>query len=70
MLKVKQKPLQELLFATPTTVAIASLVLSLVALSFSPILIRLSEGEIGPNATIFNRFWISTVAFVAPKVYM
>jgi drug/metabolite transporter (DMT)-like permease len=63
MLKVKQKNLQEQLFATPTTVAIASLVLSLVALSFSPILIRLSEGELGPNATIFNRFWISTVAF-------
>jgi drug/metabolite transporter (DMT)-like permease len=64
MLKAKEKPLYEKLFATPTTVAIASLVLSLVALSFSPILIRLSEGELGPNATIFNRFWISTVAFV------
>ncbi|BAZ13569.1 hypothetical protein NIES4071_54080 [Calothrix sp. NIES-4071] len=64
MLKVKLKPYYEQLFASPTTVAFASLVLSLVALSFSPILIRLSEGELGPNATIFNRFWISTVAFV------
>lgn len=64
MLKVKSKLPGEQLFASPTTVALASLLLSLVALSFSPILIRLSEGELGPNATIFNRFWISTVAFV------
>ncbi|MBW4635143.1 MAG: DMT family transporter [Iphinoe sp. HA4291-MV1] len=63
MLKAKLKFSQEQLFATPTTVAVASLVVSIVALSFSPILIRLSEGELGPNATIFNRFWISTVAF-------
>jgi drug/metabolite transporter (DMT)-like permease len=63
MLKAKLKLLQEQLFLTPTTVAIISLVVSLVALSFSPILIRLSEVELGPNATIFNRFWISTVVF-------
>ncbi|MBR8837275.1 MAG: DMT family transporter [Stigonema ocellatum SAG 48.90 = DSM 106950] len=64
MIKVKLKFPQEYLFATPTTAAVASLVVSLIALSFSPILIRVSEGELGPNATIFNRFWISTVAFV------
>ncbi|MBP5974445.1 EamA family transporter [Brasilonema sp. CT11] len=64
MLKAKLKFPYEQLLATPTTAAVASLVVSLVALSFSPILIRLSEGELGPNATIFNRFWISTVAFV------
>jgi drug/metabolite transporter (DMT)-like permease len=63
MLKVKLKFPQEQLFA-PTTAAVASLIVSLVALSFSPILIRVSEGELGPNATIFNRFWISTVAFM------
>jgi drug/metabolite transporter (DMT)-like permease len=64
MIKAKLKFLQEQSFLTPTTVAIISLVVSLIALSFSPILIRLSEeGELGPNATIFNRFWISTVVF-------
>lgn len=64
MLKAKLKFPQEQLFATPTTAALASLIAGLVALSFSPILIRLSQGELGPNATIFNRFWISTVAFL------
>ncbi|MBO3463238.1 DMT family transporter [Aetokthonos hydrillicola Thurmond2011] len=63
MLKAKLKLSYEQLLAAPTTIALASLVVSLVALSFSPILIRLSEGELGPNATIFNRFWISTIAF-------
>jgi drug/metabolite transporter (DMT)-like permease len=64
MIKAKLKFSQELLFLTPTKVALISLVVGLIALSFSPILIRLSEeGELGPNATIFNRFWISTVAF-------
>ncbi|WP_413160981.1 DMT family transporter [Capilliphycus salinus ALCB114379] len=41
---------------------ILSLVIGLVAISFSPIFIRLSEGEISPYSTIFNRFWIATVA--------
>ncbi|WP_040484460.1 DMT family transporter [Lyngbya aestuarii] len=40
---------------------ILSLVIGLVAISFSPIFIRLSEGEISPYSTIFNRFWIATV---------
>ncbi|MCE2698747.1 MAG: DMT family transporter [Nostocales cyanobacterium LE14-WE4] len=64
MLKAKLRFSSEQLLARPTTIALASLVVSLVALSFSPILIRLSEGELGPNATIFNRFWISTIAFI------
>jgi drug/metabolite transporter (DMT)-like permease len=40
---------------------IVSLVIGLVATSFAPIFIRLSEGELSPYATIFNRFWIATV---------
>ncbi|GAA6618105.1 DMT family transporter [Scytonema sp. NUACC26] len=63
-MKVNLKFPQEHLFATQTTTAFASLLISLVALSFSPILIRLGEGELSPNAIIFNRFWISTVAFL------
>ncbi|NEP42575.1 MAG: EamA family transporter, partial [Okeania sp. SIO2H7] len=43
--------------------SLAALMGSIVCLSFSPIFIRLSEMEIGPNATAFNRFWIAAVAF-------
>ncbi len=39
------------------------LMASMVCLSLTPIFIRLSELEISPNATIFNRFWIAAVAF-------
>ncbi|MEO1374540.1 MAG: DMT family transporter [Cyanobacteria bacterium J06635_10] len=42
---------------------LAALIGSLVCISFSPIFVRLSELEIGPTATAFNRFWIATVAF-------
>ena len=41
----------------------AALFGSLVCLSLTPIFIRLSEYELGPNATIFNRFWIAAIAF-------
>ncbi|NER06503.1 MAG: EamA family transporter, partial [Okeania sp. SIO3C4] len=43
--------------------ALAALIASIVSLSFSPIFIRLSEVEIGPNATAFNRFWIAAIGF-------
>ncbi len=43
--------------------SLAALTCSIVCMSFSPIFIRLSEMEIGPNATAFNRFWIAAVAF-------
>lgn len=43
--------------------SLAALIAGAICFSFSPIFIRLSEGEIGPNATVFNRFWIATVAF-------
>jgi drug/metabolite transporter (DMT)-like permease len=43
--------------------SLAALMGGIVCMSFSPIFIRLSEREIGPNATIFNRFWIAAVAF-------
>ncbi|MEB3278197.1 MAG: DMT family transporter [Lyngbya sp.] len=50
-------------WSTPVELGvILSLVIGLVAISFSPIFIRLSEGEISPYSTIFNRFWIATVA--------
>lgn len=51
---------------TDKTGAIAPLIflsVALVAVSLAAILIKLSEREIGPNATIFNRLWIATIAF-------
>lgn len=37
------------------------LAIATVALAFSPILTKLSEFELSPTATIFNRLWIATV---------
>lgn len=47
------------------SVVLANLLLPLGVffLSLAGILIRLSEQEIGPNATIFNRLWITTLFF-------
>jgi drug/metabolite transporter (DMT)-like permease len=39
----------------------ASLFLAVFALSFAAIFIKLSERELSPVATIFNRFWIATL---------
>lgn len=35
--------------------------LAIIALAFSPVLTKLSEIELSPTATIFNRLWIATV---------
>lgn len=35
--------------------------ISITALAFTPIFTKLSELELSPTATIFNRFWISTI---------
>ncbi|MTJ31249.1 DMT family transporter [Aphanizomenon sp. UHCC 0183] len=47
----------------PITAAILSLFIALFALSLAAIFIRLSEVELGSNATIFNRMWIATICF-------
>lgn len=44
-----------------TNIALAALLADLVIIAFLPILLKVSEYEISPNATIFNRFWIATV---------
>lgn len=41
------------------------LFVALVALSFAAIFIRLSEVELSPNATVFNRLWIASIVFGA-----
>ena len=43
--------------------AIFFLFAALLAVSFAAIFIRLSEQEISPNATVFNRLWIATAVF-------
>lgn len=43
--------------------AIATLTIALCAISFAPIFIRLSETELGANATVFNRMFIFFVVF-------
>lgn len=54
------------LFSLPID-AIVALVGSLICISFTPIFIRFSESEISSNATVFNRFWIASIAFLLVK---
>ncbi|EFA73348.1 Putative uncharacterized protein [Raphidiopsis brookii D9] len=61
-LKLEQKSLDSV-GKLPRVTALVSLFTALVALSFAAIFIRLSELEIGSNATIFNRLWIATLFF-------
>jgi drug/metabolite transporter (DMT)-like permease len=61
-LKLEQTSLESV-GKSPTVKALVSLFIALVALSFAAIFIRLSELEIGSNATIFNRLWIATLFF-------
>ncbi len=44
--------------------SITFLGISVITLSFSPILTRIAENELGPYATIFNRFWITSLALI------
>lgn len=48
----------------PTTplISITILFLGILATSFAAIFVRISEEELGPYATIFNRFWIAAIA--------
>nr|MDZ8004463.1 EamA family transporter [Nostoc sp. DedSLP05] len=43
--------------------ALAVLLLGVGALSFGSIFVRLSETEISPNATVFNRLWLASLIF-------
>ena len=48
---------------TSTALDFAALFVAVVSLSMAGVLIRLSEGEISPIATTFNRLWIATLVF-------
>jgi drug/metabolite transporter (DMT)-like permease len=43
------------------SLSLVILAIAIIALAFSPILTKLSELELSPTATIFNRFWISII---------
>ncbi|MEM9543077.1 MAG: DMT family transporter [Cyanobacteria bacterium P01_E01_bin.42] len=41
--------------------AIAAVLVALIAIAFVPILLKFSEQELSPTATVFHRFWLATV---------
>ena len=57
---------QRQLFSLPID-AFAALVGSMICISFTPIFIRLSDLELSANATIFNRFWMASLALLLVK---
>ena len=68
MLKKNTPSLFQSLSYNPTILGIIIISTALLARSFAAIFIKLSETEIGPNATIFNRLWIATIFFWAWEV--
>ncbi|MDF5736922.1 MAG: DMT family transporter [Nostoc sp.] len=47
-----------------TKIALGSLFIGVGAISFGSIFVRLSETELSPNATVFNRLWLGSVVFL------
>ncbi|MEH2123912.1 DMT family transporter [Nostoc sp.] len=47
-----------------TKIALASLFVGVGAISFGSIFVRLSENELSPNATVFNRLWLGSAIFL------
>ncbi|MEH2106691.1 DMT family transporter [Nostoc sp.] len=47
-----------------TKIALASLFVGVGAISFGSIFVRLSETELSPNATVFNRLWLGSAIFL------
>ncbi|NEO53432.1 MAG: DMT family transporter [Okeania sp. SIO3B5] len=46
---------------TPPPLVIIVIFIAIFMYSFAAIFIKLSEQDVGPNATVFNRFWIATI---------
>lgn len=59
MTKVLESPQQQT-NSLSTLMPVSLLLVGISALSLAAVLIKLSEQYIGPNATVFNRFWIAT----------
>ena len=58
-----EKPISLQKIGRPSLFAFLTLCFALLAVSFAPIFIRLSETELGPNATVFNRLLIFFLCF-------
>ena len=54
---------------SPDVLVLVSLTTALLATSFSAIFIRVSEVDLGPNGTVFNRFLIFFLAFGAGRLF-
>lgn len=46
---------------TPPPLGIIVIFMAVLMLSLAAIFIKFSERDVGPNATVFNRFWIATI---------
>ena len=58
----KLLPLKKESYEIEILVAIVSLLIAILLMSFAGIFIKLSEFDISPNATVFNRLWIGALA--------
>lgn len=54
----------EITIKESNNMAITAILLAVGALAFTPILIRSSQTEVGPDASIFNRYWIATTVLL------
>ncbi|MEH2191303.1 MAG: EamA family transporter [Nostoc sp.] len=45
-------------------IALAALFIGVAAISFGSIFVKLSETQLSPNATVFNRLWLASVVFL------
>jgi drug/metabolite transporter (DMT)-like permease len=48
-------------FSDPQKRAIAALLVIVIATAFNPILVKLAEQEMSPNAVVFHRLWIASI---------
>lgn len=53
-------PSGQILTKEPNLLALVAILVSVGTCAFAPILIRSCHNELGPDATIFNRYWIAT----------
>ncbi|MEA5600629.1 DMT family transporter [Nostoc sp. UHCC 0252] len=49
--------------SNPRKIALAALFFGVAAISFGSIFVKLSETQLSPNATVFNRLWLASVFF-------
>lgn len=59
---------QKLEWQPITFIDLTTLLLAILALSSAAIFIRLNEENLGPNSTIFNRFWVGAIVLGVGQV--